>query len=68
MAKKPKSEEAGEPNYGTGSIKIDPKLAWKARMIAEFKGTSISKLIDPLIRQFIESEYRAFVRDAEKVD
>lgn len=65
---KAKKDESGEkPNYGSGSVKIAPDLAFKARMVAEFRGVSIADLLDKHLRPFVESNYTLFLKDANKI-
>jgi predicted HicB family RNase H-like nuclease len=53
------AEQADEKpvSFGTGTIKIAPELAWKLRMIAEYEGISIAKLIDPILRKRVEERF-----------
>lgn len=53
MAAKQKAPVAAK----SGAVKICPDLAWKARMIAQFDGVTISELLDPLIRSTLESRF-----------
>ena len=60
--------EGGSPNYGTGVVKIDPELAFKLKLIADFRGKSIADLIGPHIRPIVESMYRAMLTDASRLN
>lgn len=60
-AKGARIAEDGDQQKNSGSIKIDPELARKVKLIATFRDKSIAAVLDPQIRQFIESEYRACI-------
>jgi hypothetical protein len=61
------SEGGDEKNYGTGVVKITPELAFKLKLVAEFRGVSIADLLEPHLRPLVESMYSVMLKDAEKL-
>jgi len=59
------SEGGGEKNYGTGVVKITPELAFKLKLVAEFRGVSIADLTDPHLRPIVESMFTKMKEDME---
>lgn len=59
------SEGGGEKNYGTGVVKITPELAFKLKLVAEFRGVSIAELIESHLRPVVEAMYAVMLDDAK---
>jgi hypothetical protein len=57
----------GSPEYGTGVVKITPDLAFKLKMIADFRGSSIADITDAVLRAFVEAQYGVMLDDAAKL-
>lgn len=57
------SEGGGEKNYGTGVVKLTPELAFKLKMVAEFRGVSIADLTDASFRPIVEAMYALMLDD-----
>jgi hypothetical protein len=58
MAKKAKRETSGqEGRPPTDTVRIEADLARKASIIATVTGTSVSDLLSPVLRPFIEREF-----------
>ncbi len=57
------SEGGGEKNYGTGVVKITPELAFKLKLVAEFRGVSIAELTEPHLRPIVESMFKMMKDD-----
>lgn len=61
------SEGGKQTNYGTGVVKLTPELAFKLKMVAEFRGVSIADLTDASFRPLVEAMYSLALDDMRRL-
>jgi hypothetical protein len=58
--------DVAERNPATATVKIDPELLRKAKVLCAMKGTKVSDFLDRLIRAAIEKEYGKVIPEQEE--
>lgn len=66
MAKKIETDAASGPRRKTSPVHITADLAKKLAVISQHRNRSVTALVDPLIKNWVEIEYAKAIREMAK--